>query len=598
VHARWRGVSDIAAWGHNDAAVIGGLTGRKSLHMVRNIKTGFATACLVAALAPGLPASAQTLVIQGGTLIDGTGRPPIENSVIVIEGDRFKAVGRSGEVAIAAGAQVVDVRGRTVLPGFIDGHCHWEAFWGELYLHLGITTCIEIETNQNGPWALAQKDGTNIGKIRGPRIWPSGQAIGAREGELETEGSRAWRGYIAVDNGDQVRAAVQQKKKDGYDVIKLSEYLTPDLVKAAAEEAHRLGMGVTSHTWDAIASANAGVDGIEHIWAVGYTSIMDINRRRKLAIDRTAGRIDAEEAGALYESENFDKVIAPMVEHHVAWTPTIAKWLRPLSPSAQRFWQKEQEILTDPGANFPAAVRVITEYTTDKLFKRYKPEQLERTRIGYAKANDFIRRFVQAGGLLKEGSDSPRGMAGLLMHEALTMDVEAGVPPMMAIEAATLNVARTFRKDKDYGSVEPGKVADLSIVEGNPLQDMWATTNVKTVVMNGKIVDIGFHKYVNPIPEFNSWQQLSEHIEVSPLAVTQGSGPTLLKVKGKGFWPFHQVLLNGRELETRFVSRGELDATLPAEAIQDVGMYKVTVKSRGEPVAESYPAPLVVRFKQ
>jgi hypothetical protein len=115
--------------------------------------------------------------------------------------------------------------------------------------------------------------------------------------------------------------------------------------------------------------------------------------------------------------------------------------------------------------------------------------------------------------------------------------------------------------------------------------------------LNGKLVDTGFHNYVNPIPEFNSWQQLSEHIEVSPLAVTQGTA-TVLKVKGKGFWPFHQVLLNGRALETRFVSRGELDATLPAEAIADAGMYKVTVKSRGELVAESYPAPLVVRFKQ
>jgi imidazolonepropionase-like amidohydrolase len=563
--------------------------------MIKTIRTALATAWLAAFA--GLPAQAQTLVIQGGTLIDGTGRPPIDNAVIVIEGDRFRAVGRSAEVAIPPGAQVIDARGKTVLPGFIDGHCHWEAFWGELYLHLGITTCVEIETNQNGPWALAQKDGTKLGKIRGPRIWPAGQALGARLGELETEGSRAWRGYITVDNAEQARAAVQQKQKDGYDVIKLSEYLTPDLVKAAADQAHQLGMGVTSHTWDAIASSNAGVDGIEHIWAVGYTSIMDIDRRRKLAIDRTAGRIDAEEAGALYESENFDKVIAAMVGHHVAWTPTIAKWLRPLSPSAQRFWQKEQEILADPGTNFPAAVRVITEYTTEKLFKRYKPEQLEHTRIGYAKANDFIRRFVQAGGVLKEGSDSPRGMAGLLMHEAMTMDVEAGVPPITAIQAATLNVAKTFHKDKDFGSVEPGKVADLSIVEGNPLQEMWATTNVKTVVLNGKVVDTGFHNYVNPIPEFNSWQQLSEHIEVSPLAVTQGTA-TVLKVKGKGFWPFHQVLLNDRELETRFVSRGELDATLPADAIADAGMYKVTVKSRGEPVAESYPAPLVVRFKQ
>jgi hypothetical protein len=118
------------------------------------------------------------------------------------------------------------------------------------------------------------------------------------------------------------------------------------------------------------------------------------------------------------------------------------------------------------------------------------------------------------------------------------------------------------------------------------------------VVTNGKVVDIGFHKYVNPIPEFNSWQQLSEHIVVTPYAVTQATGPTLLKVKGRGFWPFHQVLLNGKELETQFVSRNELDAVIPADAIPDAGMYKVTVKSRGEPIAESNPAPLVVRFKQ
>src|SRR5207237_7379497 len=110
----------------------------------------------------------------------------------------------------------------------------------------------------------------------------------------------------------------------------------------------------------------------------------------------------------------------------------------------------------------PAAVRGSTEYTTEKLFKRYRVEQLERAKTGYQKANEFIRRFVAAGGILKEGSDSPRGMAAMLLHEALVMDVEAGVPPMTAIQAATLNVARTFRKDKDYCIFEPGKVADLS----------------------------------------------------------------------------------------------------------------------------------------
>jgi len=541
---------------------------------------------------------AQTLVIEGGTLIDGTGRAPIEDSVIVIEGNRFRAVGRRGEVQVPAGAQVVDVRGKTVLPGFIDGHCHWESFWGEVYLHLGITTCVQIETQQNGPWGLAQKEGTEMGRIRGPRIWPTGQAIGAREGEFETEGSRAWRGYMKVASPEAARAIVQQKKKDGYDGIKVSEFLTPDMLAVITDEAHKLGMGVTGHSWDVVGYANAKIDGIEHIWSVGYSSILDLEKRRKLAVDRTAGRIDAEEAGAFYETEGFDVVIKALVDNKVAWTPTIAKWLRPLSPSAERFWKREQEILANPNARFPAAVRVITEYTTEKLFKRYNPDQLERAKIGYQKANEFIRRFVAAGGILKEGSDSPRGMAGMLLHEALVMDVDAGVPAMTAIQAATLNVARTFKKDKDYGSVEPGKVADLSIVEGDPLKDIWMTQNVKLVVMNGKIVQHEFTGYVNPIPEFNSWQQLSQTIEVRPLMITQGEGPTTLKVRGKGFWPFHRVLLNGQELATKFVSRSEVEAVVPAELVKDVGMYKVTVKSSGEVIAESSPAPLVVKFRQ
>ena len=173
-------------------------------------------------------------------------------------------------------------------------------------------------------------------------------------------------------------------------------------------------MGVTGHSWDVVGYAKSGIDGIEHIWSVGYSSILDLNKRNKLAVDRTAGRIDAEEAGAFYEVEGFDTVIKALTDNKVAWTPTIAKWLRPLSPSAERFWKREQEILANPKAKFPAAVRVVTEFTTEKLFKRYKPDQLERAKVGYQKANEFIRRFVAAGGILKEGSDSPRGMAVLL----------------------------------------------------------------------------------------------------------------------------------------------------------------------------------------
>jgi Amidohydrolase family len=542
--------------------------------------------------------AAKVLVVQGGKLIDGTGRPPVENSVVIIEGDRFKAVGASGQVAIPPGSQIIDVKGKTVLPGFIDGHGHLEDFHGELYLHLGITTCANIELYQDGPWTLAQKQGTDLGKIRGPRIWMSGRAIGGVSTGHDAFGSRTARDNIIVTTAEEVRRAVQRKRKLGCEILKVNEFLSLDLLKVAVDEAHGLGMPVAAHSWDVVGSVNAGVDAIEHIWSVGYSSIPYAPARRKLAQDRLGGVIDQELAGAYYQTENFDAVIGAMVEHHVAWTPTIAKWLRPLSRSAERFRERENQILNNPNADLPAAVRTVTDNAYDKLLKRYTPAQLEQTKAGYEKAKEFIRRFVQAGGILKEGSDPPRGMAALLMHQALAIDVEAGVPPLKAIQAATLNVARTFRKDKDYGSVEPGKVADLSIVEGDPLQDIWMTQNVKMVVMDGKVIDITFHKYKNPIPSFYSYQSLPLDLEISPLFLIEGSGPTVLRVRGQGgMWPFHRVMLNGQPLPTSFNSKDELQAIIPPEAIPTAGTYIVTLKCEGESFPESHRAHLVVGFK-
>ena len=542
--------------------------------------------------------SEKILIVQGGKLIDGTGKPPIENSVIVIHEGRFQAIGCKGEIAVPTGAEIIDVNGKTVLPGFIDGHGHLEDFHGELYLHLGITTCASIELYQDGPWTLAQKQGTDLGKIRGPRIWMSGLAIGGVGTGHEAFGSRTARDNIIVTTAEEVRKAIQRKNELGCDILKVNEFLSMDLLKVACDEAHRLGMPVAAHSWDVVGSVNAGVDAIEHIWSVGYSSIPYVPARRKLAEDRLGGVIDQELAGAYYQTENFDAVIGAMVDHQVAWTPTIAKWLRPLSPSMERFREREKQIVNNPNADLPAAVRTVTENAYDKLLKRYTPEQLEQAKVGYEKANEFIRRFFCAGGILKEGSDPPRGMAALLMHEALVMDVEAGVAPITAIQAATLNVARTLKKDKDYGSVEPGKVADLSIIEGDPLEDIWMTQNVKMVIMDGKVIDNGFTKYKNPIPSFYSYQSLPLDLEISPLFLIERSGPTVLRVRGQGgMWPFHRVMLNGTPLPTRFVSKNELHAIVSPEAIPTAGTYIVTLTCEGEPFAESHRAHLVVGFK-
>jgi Amidohydrolase family len=550
----------------------------------------------------------KVLAIKGGKLIDGTGRQPIENSVILIENGRFKAVGNAREVPIPADAEVVDVSGKTVMPGFMDGHGHLEDFHGELYLNLGITSCFSINTFQDGPWNLAQKRGTQLGKIRGPRIFVAGRAIGGERAIPEgASDSRTSRGNIVVRTAEEARKAVQRKKELGCDQIKLNEFLDFDLVKVVADEAHGLGMPVISHSVDAIQSSNAGVDAIEHIWSIGNTTILYPPARLALHNDRLQGLIDQEIVCSYYETENFQPIIDVMVKNQTAWTPTLAKLVRPLSSYAERFRQKENEILDNPKNGLPASVRAVTDNAYNKLFKRYKPEELDRAKLGLEKSYEFVRRFVQAGGRLKEGSDPPRGMAALLMHQALAMDVEAGVPNMVAIQAATLNVAKAYRKDKDYGSVEVGKVADLSIIEGDPLQDIWATTNVKLVVMDGKMIDPAFTGYKNPIPSFYAYQTQPADLEIAPFSTLQ-STPTVIRVKGEGMWPFHRVMLkrefgslfnfNSIELPTKYISKTELEATIAPEQITEAGTYTITVKADGEILPESNRAHLIVGFRQ
>jgi hypothetical protein len=228
---------------------------------------------------------------------------------------------------------------------------------------------------------------------------------------------------------------------------------------------------------------------------------------------------------------------------------------------------------------------------------KYSPEERDRAKLAYENSLEFLRRFVRAGGILKEGSDPPEGMPGLQMHIGMAMDVEAGVPAMTAIQAATLNVAKTFGKDRDFGSVEPGKIADLSIIEGDPLQDIWMTQNVKMVVMNGQFIDIDFHRHWrNSIPSPLPPYAIPWDIQISPLTVTQGTGPIVLKVTGGKMRRYHKVTLNGAELETRFMDDG-LEAVVPPEAIREAGLYDIRVISPGASNGVSHPAHLIVRFQ-
>jgi len=535
------------------------------------------------------------LVIQGGTLIDATGRAPIEDAVIVVEGERIKAVGKRGEIAVPRNARTIDAKGKTILPGLIDGHCHLLDFMGEIYLHLGITTCPDITQNDD-EWTLAQRDGTNLGKIRGPRIWSTGARL---VGPPPPWALRGERGYLIKTPEDAI-AAVRKKKAEGIEIIKFNEYVSPEAIKAGAEEAHRLGLPITCHCLDVFLAAEAGFAGVEHHWAPGMTSIGDVKKRWEIHEQRMTGKINTADLSYYYEPENFDKIVKAMVEKNVSWAPTIATWYRPLSPSVARFKERELSILDRKEANYlPGVLReqALRQY---ERYAKFPPERLNNAREGYKKIEDLIRRFVQAGGIIRAGSDPNNGLPGLGVHQEIVMFVEAGLTPMQAIQAATINVAKAFRKDKDFGTVEPGKIADIIVVDGDPLKDVWATQNVKLVVLGGKIVDHEFHaNHKNPIPAVRAWRATPQEIEISPRAVTQGSGSATIKVTARrGFDRFHKATLAGKELETRFVSPTELAAVVPAQLIKQVGTYPVVVIGQGDYASKSAPAYFIVSFRK
>ena len=151
-------------------------------------------------------APSRLVVIQGATLIDGTGRAALADSVVVMQGGRFQTVGKRGEVSIPQGAEIVDAKGKSILPGLIDGHCHYRDWMGEIYLAYGVVTCPNISNNPV-EWIIAQREGVKNGSVRGPRVWASANIIDGPPPE-GTDMLRRQRTSIIVDTEDEARKAV------------------------------------------------------------------------------------------------------------------------------------------------------------------------------------------------------------------------------------------------------------------------------------------------------------------------------------------------------------------------------------------------------
>jgi Amidohydrolase family len=446
-------------------------------------------------------AEAQTrpVAIVGGTLIDGSGRAPVADAAVVISNGRIQAAGKRAEIAIPPDADVLDAKGKSILPGLIDGHCHYRDWMGELYLAYGVVTCPNISNNPV-EWIIAQREGVKNGSIRGPRVWASANIIDGPPPEGVGQ-LRRQRTSIIVDSEDEARKAVDGLVEKGVDGIKLFERLRPEVARAAADQAHKLGRPVFGHSLDIFTAAANGYQSVEHSWSVVYTSIQDPKKKRDLDIGRMLRKIDTDEVHARMEPAMFDKIIKAMIDKNVHWSPTWATWFRPLSVHAAEMKQRELTLLKNPQLKYlPAYILKDTE----SFFARYEkmaPEKRDELMSGFKMLQEFVRRFVKAGGRIHSGSDPNHVVPGYAVHAELQMLVEAGLTPVQAIQTASINVAQAWGKDKDYGSVEKGKVADVIVVRGDPSKNIIDTQNVETVFIDGKKMDTSFHAdYKNPLP--------------------------------------------------------------------------------------------------
>jgi imidazolonepropionase-like amidohydrolase len=398
------------------------------------------------------------LVITNANLIDGTGSAPVSDAVVVIENGRITSVGPRANVKIPKGANLFDARGKYVLPGLWDMHAHFEQVeWGPVYLAAGVTTVRDV--GNEFEFITAVRDAIKTGRGLGPRILLAGIVDGDSPFAL---------GVIRANTPDEARVVVNRYHDAGFQQMKIYSSVKPDIVKAITTEAHRLGMTVTGHVprgMNAVQAVEAGMDQINHIQ---YLPAVLVPKDFKPQ-PGVAPKIDL-------ESPEAKKTFQFFKDHNTVFDPTLVvfEWL--LHPSEVPFATIE-----------PGAGKLPRELDAPINNTGVPPAQAANARVTLDLFLHITGALHRAGLTIVAGTDQV--VPGHSLRREIELYVQAGFTPMEAIQAATIVPARVMKMDRESGTVQAGKLADLILVEGNPLDRIANIRNTKFVITNGRMYD-------------------------------------------------------------------------------------------------------------
>ena len=434
---------------------------------------------VLVALLPLAASAQQSIAVTHVTVIDGTSAKPKTDQTVLVAGERISAVGKSGRVKLPANALVVDGTGKFLIPGLWDMHVHLSEVphFSELCIANGVTGVRDMFGDMTN--IVAERQAIARGQP-GPRIVAAGRLI---------DGPKpVWPGSITAKDAEEGRAAVMTAKREGSDFIKVYSLLPREAYFAIAAEAKRQSMVFAGHVPDAVSAAeasNAGQKSIEHL-----TGVLKACSSREAELMRPGHDAFADATVVKTVLESYDEgkaqaLFARFKRNHTWQCPTLTV-LDNISHL------KDGSLTNDFRLKFMDEETLkFWIPTNDFRFQNMSPEMWQMLQRARQKREEVVGKMQRAGVGLLAGTDTPNPYCfpGFSLHDELGRLVESGLTPMEALQAATLNPARYLDRLEDLGAVQPGKLADLVLLDANPLQDIHNTVRIRAVFADGRYYD-------------------------------------------------------------------------------------------------------------